>query len=162
LERSKRIPDVTIAGGSRWLEESGDTALVFQLSVPLPVFDRNQGATLAAHQRFVKTSEQRRAAQVEIRTALATAYQSLSATHETVVTLAKEVLPRAKQAFEGATSAYRRGVFRYLEVLDTQRTLFALRNQYLDSLAAYHAAVAQVERLVGRPLAEIQDTDRRS
>jgi len=162
LEESKRVPDVTLGGGARWLSTTNDNALVFELSVPLPIFDRNQGRVLAAHRRLAKGVEQRRAVEVRARTALSTAYQSLAATHEAVMTLHRQVLPKAHEALDGVTSAYRRGVFRYLDVLDAQRTLFALRNEYLDSLAAYHAAVARVERLVGRSLEEIRDQDRRS
>jgi len=162
FEESKRIPDLTLGGGPRWLEETNDNAFVFQLSVPIPVFDRNQGRALEARRLLAKASEERREAEVSVRTALGTAYQSLAATHETVVTLDRQVLPKAQEAFDGVTSAYRRGVFRYLDVLDAQRTLFALRSEYLDSLAAYHAAVARVERLVGRPLEEIRDEDGRS
>lgn len=162
LEESKRLPDVTLGGGPRWFNATNDNAFVFELSVPLPLFDRNQGRSLAARQRLAQATEERRAAAVRVRTALSTAYQMLAATHEAVATLRHQVLPKAQEAFDGVTSAYRRGVFRYLDVLDAQRTLFALRTEYLDSLAAYHAAVARVERLVGRPLEEIRDEDRRS
>jgi cobalt-zinc-cadmium efflux system outer membrane protein len=162
LEESMRIPDVTLGGGPRWLNLTNDNAFVFELSVALPLFDRNQGRTLEARRLLAKASEERRDAEVSVRTALRVAYQSLAATHETVVTLHRVVLPEAQDAFDGVTSAYRRGVFRYLDVLDAQRTLFALRSEYLDSLAAYHAAVARVERLVGRSLGEIRDEDRRS
>jgi cobalt-zinc-cadmium efflux system outer membrane protein len=162
LEQSRRIPDVTLGGGSRWFNETDDNAFVVGLTVPLPLFDRNQGGVLEANQRLAKAAEQRRAADVEVKTALSTAYQSLAATYDAVVALQRDVLPKAQAAFDGATTAYRRGVFRYLDVLDSQRTLFALRSEYLDTLAAHYVAIARVERLVGRSLAEIRDEDRRS
>jgi cobalt-zinc-cadmium efflux system outer membrane protein len=87
---------------------------------------------------------------------LAEAYRSLMSAHDTVVTLQSQVLPKATQAYDGATSAYRRGVYRYLDVLDAQQTLFALRTEYLGSLSDYHAAVARVERLVGRSLDDLR------
>ncbi len=154
LEDSRRIPDVTLGGGPRWFNETDDNAFVLELSVPLPLFDRNQGAALEARRRVAKASEERRAAQVDVTTALGTAYESLAATYEAIVSLQRDVLPKAQAAFDGATSAYRRGVFRYLDVLDAQRTLFALRSEYLDTLAAHHRDIARVERLVGRPLGE--------
>jgi len=42
LEDSKRIPDLTATGGVRRLEETQDSALVFGLSIPLGLADRNQ------------------------------------------------------------------------------------------------------------------------
>jgi len=154
LEDSRAIPDVTLSGGPRWFNETNDSAFVLEVSVPLPLFDRNQGAALEARRRVAKASEERRAAEVDVKTALSTAYESLAATYEAVVSLQRDALPKALAAFDGATAAYRRGVFRYLDVLDAQRTLFALRSDYLDTLAAYHSDVARVERLVGKPLGE--------
>ena len=43
LENAKRIPDLTLSGGLRRLNESDDTAFVLGFSVPLPLFDRNRG-----------------------------------------------------------------------------------------------------------------------
>ena len=59
---------------------------------------------------------------------------------------------RAEEALQSAENAYLRGRFRYLEVLDTQRTLFELRGRYVAALTTYHSAVAHVERLIGEPL----------
>ena len=156
LEKSKSVPDVTLSGGPRWLNETDDNAFVVALSVPLPLFDRNQGNSAAAHHRLAKATEEQRAADLDIKTTLADAYRSLVSTHETVITLQGQVLPKATEAYDGATSAYRRGVYRYLDVLDTQRTLFALRTEYLGSLFDYHAAVARVERLIGRSLDDLR------
>jgi cobalt-zinc-cadmium efflux system outer membrane protein len=43
-----------------------------------------------------------------------------------------------------------------LEVLDTQRTLSEAKARYLTTLADYHKAAADVERLTGTPLNTIQ------
>jgi len=37
--------------------------------------------------------------------------------------------------------------------LDSQKTFFQAKRQYLDSLANYHIAVADIERLIGESLA---------
>ena len=55
-------------------------------------------------------------------------------------------------AFEEVNQAYRRGALRYLDVLDARRTLFELRGQYVEALANYHTATADVERLIAKPL----------
>ena len=53
------------------------------------------------------------------------------------------------------SEGYRFGKFGYLDVLDSQKTLFEAKGQYLDALADYHKAVADVERLIGEPLAPV-------
>ena len=79
--------------------------------------------------------------------------------------LADETLPAARQAFEAAQIGYEAGKFGFLEVLDAQRTLFEVTQQYTDALTDYHQARIEVERLTGAPLAEridihAQETDK--
>ena len=64
------------------------------------------------------------------------------------------MLPEAVLAHEGVQRGYQRGLFRYVDVLDAQRTLFELKGRELRALGDYHRAVAAVERLIGEPLLE--------
>ena len=152
LEKSGRIPDLSIGGGMKHLNEIGEVALIFGLSFPLPLFDRNQGAIREAEYNLKKAFEERKSAEVAVRTALATAYGALSAATTTATALKDEVLPGAQSAFDAVTEGYRIGKFDFLEMLDAQRTLFEVRGSYIDALAEYHKAVADVERLIGEPL----------
>jgi outer membrane protein, heavy metal efflux system len=152
LEEARGIPDVTANGGVRRLSETRDTALIMQLSIPLPIFDRNQGARLEARYQLAKAGEERQAAEVRVLTELAATYAELSSAFTEAITLKNEVLPGAQGAFEAFSEGFRQGKFGFLEVLDAQRTLFEARGQYLEALAAYHRAVAEMERLIGEPL----------
>ena len=152
LERSRRVPDLSIGGGMKHLNESGDVAFIVGISLPLPLFDRNQGAIREAEYNFAKAFEERRSTEVAIHTALVTAYGVLSAAAISVSSLRDEVLPSAQSAFDAVTEGYRIGKFDFLEMLDAQRTLFDVRGSYIDALAKYHKAVADVERLIGEPL----------
>jgi cobalt-zinc-cadmium efflux system outer membrane protein len=152
LERSRRVPDLSIGGGMKHLNESDDVAFIFGLSLPIPLFDRNQGAIREAEYNLVRSFEEQRSAEVAVRTALMTAYGTLSAAAGTVSSLKNEVLPSAQSTFDAVTEGYRIGKFDFLEMLDAQRTLFDVRSSYIDALAKYHKAVADVERLIGEPL----------
>ena len=152
LERSKRVPDLSIGGGMKYLNESDDVAFIFGLSFPIPLFDRNQGAIREAEYNLVRSFEEQRSAEVAVRTALMTAYSTLSAAAGTVSSLKNEVLPSAQSTFDAVTEGYRIGKFDFLEMLDAQRTLFDVKGSYIDALAKYHRAVTDVERLVGEPL----------
>ena len=84
--------------------------------------------------------------------ALETAYQELLARFREATDLGAEILPKAQEAFEGVRSGYLRGLFRNVDVLQAQETLFELRLRELDALRAYGNAVAEIERLTGAPL----------
>ena len=152
LEEANRIPDPTLGGGFRYFNESKDQAFLFEISVPLPVFDRNQGNIQEARYLLAKAEEERRASTINVRTALAASYAELSAAFTEASALRDEVLPGAQLAFEAASEGYRQGKFQFLDVLDAQRTLFEVRGQYIEALATYHKAVAALERLIGEPL----------
>ena len=81
-----------------------------------------------------------------------TIYASLAFAFSAAETLKNQVLPGAQKAFDLINEGYRFGKFGFLNVLDSQRTLFQAKAQYLSSLTAYHKAVADVERLIGGTL----------
>ncbi len=156
VEEARAIPDLTASFGVRRFEEPGDDALVVGIELPLPVFNRNQGAILAAQRRLTKAEEERRAAEVRVATTLSSAYQTLAGAHAEIAALKAQVLPGAQSAFEAASKGYRLGKFGLLEVLDAQRTLFGAKAQYLRALTDYHQSVAQVEGLIGERLEAVQ------
>lgn len=161
LEKARAAPDVMLGGGVRRFEQTDDSALVFGLAVPIPLFDRNQGGIRQAIADLGKTRRQYEAVQVRTLAALSEATGALAAAYDEVTILRADVLPRAQQAFEAAQEGYQQGKFDYLYVLDTQRTLFETQAQYIDSVEAWHKAQAVVERLVGGTV-RAADTDHSS
>ena len=155
LAEAQAIPDVTVNAGARLLQGTDETAFVVGLSVPLPLYDRNQGRRSEAVFNLAKANEQRRAVELRIRTALSDEYQSLLSAFREVETLRDEVLPAARSAFDGISEAYRQGKLTQLDVLDSQRTLFEVREQFTEALSSYHRARARVEGLVGRSIENI-------
>jgi cobalt-zinc-cadmium efflux system outer membrane protein len=158
LEQAGRVPDVTVGAGGRHFSDNGDNALVLELSVPLPVFNRNDGAIAEAEHRLSKARADRSAAYVAAHAALSTAAARLAAAYDQARRLRTHVLPQAKSSLDGALDAYRKGLFRSVDVLDAQRTLFELRGDYLASLESYHLLGADVERLTATPLTD-DETD---
>ncbi len=157
-ELSKRIPDVTLQGGFRRLETTDDNALIFGISIPLQLFNRNQGAIEEARHKLGKVQAEKRAMEVSIKKNLLETYNTLVFFRAQVISIKAQILPGAQKAFDGVNEGYRFGKFGYLDVLDSQKTFFQAKRQYLDSLANYHIAVADVERLIGEPLASFDPT----
>ena len=157
LERSQAIPSLTLMGGFRRYETTQANAFIIGLSIPLPIFNRNQGGIQEARDRLSKGEEERRAAEARVTAALSEAYRALSTAYIEATSLEEKVLPGAAQAFEAVHEGYRLGKFGLLDVLDAQRTLFSSRAQYLRTLTDYHQAVVEVERLIGEPLDAVRN-----
>jgi cobalt-zinc-cadmium efflux system outer membrane protein len=151
-ERSQRTPDLTLGTGVRYSREASETSVVLELGVPLPLFDRHQGASAAAEWQVRRATEERRAAAVRVQLQLAIAHDALLGTWAEIEALRDRALPEAEVAFDAAGEAYRRGAMRFTDVLDTERLLFELKSSSIDALARYHATVADLERLTGEPL----------
>lgn len=158
LEKAKRIPDVTPWVGPRYYSASRDVGLLAGVSVPLPLFNRNQGAIREARYRVAQAEDARQAAALQAHKALLAAYQALSVAFVEASALQNDVLPLAQRAYEATTERYLQGLFGYVDVLDAQRTLFEARQHYIETLSAYHKAVADVERLIGQSLEGIPIT----
>ncbi len=152
LEKSFRIPDLTVAAGPRRFSETGDSAWVAGFSLPLPIFDSNKGARRAAEFELEGMRRQVQATRVEIETGLVSVVQRLDAAGEIAVSMEAEVVPAATSAFDAVEIGYSEGKFGFLDVIDAQRTLFEARSLLLDSVAEYALARVDLERLIGRGL----------
>jgi len=158
LERAGRFPDVTFRGGVRHIKPTDDWAFVAGLSLPIPAFNRNQGATLEAEYRLAKAKEQRRVLHACVQSALVSAYQRLSSARKEAISLKNDVLPGARDVFAATSEGFRQGKFSYLDVLDAQRTCFEAEARYTEALAILQKAIADTEGLLGEPLDEIVDS----
>ncbi len=151
VEQSRAVPDFTVSVG---MKRRDDTIVRDQLlvgvTVPLPVFNRNQGNLLEALRREDKAREELQAARVSLASDAAQALERVAARRHEAELLKSDVLPGARSAYEAATIGFEYGKFSFLEVLDAQRTLFAAKAQYLTAIAAFHAALAELDSLLGQ------------
>jgi cobalt-zinc-cadmium efflux system outer membrane protein len=144
--------DLTLNAGVKRFEEGGDYAFIVGMSLPIPLFDRNQGGVRGARYRLAQTEHQAKTARVRVMTALLEAYEAMASARAEAAAFKNEIVPAAGQAFEASRRGYRQGKFAYLEVLDAQHTFAQANARLLDALARYHRAVALVESLVGTGL----------
>jgi outer membrane protein, heavy metal efflux system len=146
-EHAATIPDVRLRGGVRQQEATDSTGFVAGFSVPLPLFNRNQGAIRAAREILAKTDADEAAALASVRNELTNAYQALLAARTSLELLRSTVLPGAREAMTGVNEGFQLGRYSYLEVLDAQRTLNSAQSQFLGALANYHKALAAIEAI---------------
>lgn len=150
-EKATAFPDVTLRAGPRQINETKDTTAVVALSVPLPLWNRNQGNIGAARERVAKASAEQAVAAAALMTELNDAYQNLARARSTISILRENVLPGAESALKATNEGYEAGRFSYLEVLDARRTIGGARTQYLQAVTDYHKARHAVEALTADP-----------
>lgn len=149
VERSRAVPNVTVSLGAKRDEELGRDQAIFGVSIPIPVFDRNQGNLLEALHRVDKARHELSAAKLKLSDELALAHERLNAARGEAESLRHDILPGAQSAFNAASKGFELGKFSFLDVLDAQRTLFHAKSQYLRALAETHRSAAEIERVLG-------------
>ena len=154
LARAQARPNLTFAAGIRRLNATNDTALVAGFSMPLQIFDRNQGSVREAEVRVAQNDSARRAAFLRARATLYGLYQQLIASRDRMQTLRVDALTQAQRALDQTQFGYDRGRFSYLELATAQQDVLDIRAAAIDAAADAHRALAEIERLTGEPLAE--------
>ncbi len=149
IERSRAVPNITISAGVVNNQEVGLNQALFGLSIPIPVFDRNQGNVQEAVSRKFKAEDELVAIKNKIQTNLITQYERLSAARQSTLSLKNDILPNAQSAFDAANRGFSLGKFNFLDVLDAQRTLYQTKSQYINALLEAHQSIAEIERTLG-------------
>lgn len=151
LARLKPYPDVRIAAGWRHFNETNDDAVRLTVSVPIPVFDQNQGNILSAQESLAKTRAEREANRNTLIVVAGRAYDSLQGSLRELTVLREVAIPKATEAAEAISQGYGQGRFTLLEVLDAQASVTQARLREQEALQNFHAGVATIEGLVGNP-----------
>jgi outer membrane protein, heavy metal efflux system len=151
VEKARRIPNITISAGMKRIATSGSprNQAVIGVSIPLPLFDRNQGGLLEAAHQAEKARADEDGERARVRLELAQAYANYENAADAAHRLRTDVLPAARDALDATSRGYELGKFGLLDVLDAQRTLSQGRSQYVQALANAHRAYAELGRLTG-------------
>ena len=148
-ERAARVPDVTLSVGTQRDDQVGRRQAVVGLSVPLPLFNRNEDALRAALLRTDQASDELAAAQASTAATLTAAHTRYATASNEAALLGREVVPNARAAYEQTLKGFEYGKFSFLDVLDAQRTWFQAQTRQWDSLENAWRAYADIERLAG-------------
>jgi cobalt-zinc-cadmium efflux system outer membrane protein len=147
LAEANAVPDVTASTGIRQIAGIGGVTFLAGVSVPIPIFNQNQGEISRAQAELRKVEQERRQAEIERSQELVNAWTGWQSAWQESNSIRSQSLPQAESAYRQALVGYRSGAFEYLEVLDAQRTFFEQRSNYIAALARLRTARAQTERL---------------
>jgi cobalt-zinc-cadmium efflux system outer membrane protein len=146
VERTGRVPDLTVEGGVRHFRGSGDTAFVAGVSMPIPIRNRNQGSIAAAQAEATGAEARRNLALAHATRAIRDAQAALAAADSRLKTLRDFSLPQSEEAVRLARLGYQEGEFNLLDVLDAEEALAQARQGLIDAELTRAKALAALER----------------
>lgn len=144
---AERRLDPAVGVGVRHVRETGDFGLVAGVSMPLRVFDRNQGGVAAARANEA-AAEARRANSLATTAAQArNAIASVEASERRVSALERSAVPEAAEALRLTQRSYEEGRASLLELLDARNAYTASQAALTDARQALALATAELGRI---------------
>jgi cobalt-zinc-cadmium efflux system outer membrane protein len=145
LAKAERIPDVRVELLYHRLESVQENTLDVGLSIPLPLFNRNQGRLREARAELAAAEARSRMTQNELATRLRESYLQLTAALASSRTLKTEILAKADTVLKGAEARYAAGDISLTDILPVRRDWAATQLTWLESLRDVMQAWAEVK-----------------
>ncbi len=147
LAKANGKQDVTLTGN--YSHVNALSALTFSVSVPLPIFDRNQGNIAQTHIAITQAQQQQLQARAQALTDVKDAYEALLESDRVAKYFRSGYLDIAQKSRDISEYAYHRGATALLDFLDAERTYRATQLAYRQAVAAYLTALEQLREAVG-------------
>jgi cobalt-zinc-cadmium efflux system outer membrane protein len=146
LQRAIGKPDVTVQ--ANYSHVNGINAATLYGSIPLPIFNRNQGEIARTRFAITQAQEQEKATNGQALTDVRDAYEGLRTNDKVVVLFRSGYLDIAQKDRDISEYAYKRGAASLLDFLDAERSYRATQLAYRQALASYLLALEQLREAV--------------
>jgi len=148
-EVQKSIGKQDVTATANYSHVNGINAATWNISVPLPVFNRNQGNIEQARYAITQSQELEKGASDQVLTDVHDAYVTLHENDTIVVLYRSGYLDAAVKAREIEKFAYEHGGASLLDWLNAERTYRVTELAYRQALASYLTALEQLREAVG-------------
>ncbi len=149
LQRALRTPNVTVGGGY-WRDRT-TSALVVGVTVPLPLFNRNQGGLARAAAEQTIAASQQAAVEASVRLDVQQAVNAVEISQTRVDYIEREYLKNAREARDIVLASYRVGETDLINFLDAQRAFRDTLRTYNRALFDARVSEFQLAAAVGAP-----------
>lgn len=121
----------------------------FSFSIPLPIFNRNQGEVARTYYVLAQSQYLEKAAEQTVITDVKNAYETLLNNRDILQMYDAGYLEKSQQSRDLAQSAYTHGDASLLDFLDALRSYRSTQLSYRQGLASYMGALEQLRQAVG-------------
>ncbi len=147
LAKAQAVPNVNVQLVIQHDQVQKFDSVTSLVSLPIPVFNRNQGNILNAEALLVQQQKEYERVQLALSDQLAAAFQTYQSARNQAERLRTEILPRARENLDLTVRGYEAGQFDFLHVLNARQTYFQARLAYVESLASLHKVAIEIAGL---------------
>ena len=141
-------PDVDLVGSVSYNDGSRDTIAGIGVSIPLQLFDRNQGNIMRSRAELSAAHEELHRVELMLHRRLAAVFQEYENACATVGRYQDEILPAAGEALELVGQGYQQGEVGYLELLTVQRTFFQTSLDFVEAFRDLQVSRTRIDNLL--------------
>lgn len=128
-----------------------DRLLTFGVSVGIPIFNRNQGASAEAQAAIEQARTRRRFVESVVRSEVTSAYARYEAARAAVAGFELGVINQSNDNIRVIRAAYELGQFRITDLLAEQRRLVDSQRDFTEALTEQYRALADLRAAIGTP-----------
>ncbi len=152
LELQKALASIDLNVSLDFTRQTGVSFYGTTLSVPLKIFDRNQGEIEKAEVRISQAKFNTEAARLKLRADITNARNDVLVKQNAVSILQNNILQKSSNVRNAVEFAYRRGGTSLVDYLDAARTYNELRTLYYNALADYAKSLLTLNAIIGKDL----------
>lgn len=149
LAQSQSMPNVTLSAGFRRFEQGNDNALLFGVSVPFPIFDKNRDAVKAAGFRREADMLNRLAVERDLISQQNAARAQLISAQKQLNLLETDALREARSAYNASVQGYMAGKFDLTTTLNTRKALIEAGLGVIDAARTVNIQDITLRSLTG-------------
>lgn len=149
LQRALRTPSPTLGAGYK--HNGGNNTLVFGVTVPLPLFNRNAGTIARADAERRRAENRAQSVMLSVNLDVQQAINGVDVSRARVEYMERESLTNAQQTREIILASYRAGAVTLIDFLDAQRAYRDTVRSYNRAVFDYRVSLFQLETAVGAP-----------
>ena len=155
----EKMPDIFVRGGLRNNREYGEIGPfgptqrrglegIFDVSVQIPIFNRNQGGVKAAKADAEHARLEVERTKLSLKARLAAEYKDYRDSAVAVERYRTRILPKARQAYDLYLANFRQMAGAYPQALIAQRNLFQLQDSYVAALVNTWQRAIEIQGLL--------------
>jgi cobalt-zinc-cadmium efflux system outer membrane protein len=144
------VPNLNVEGLVNWQDNGidGRPDGGLTLSLPIPFFDKNQGAISQAAHEVAAARQALSQINLALQNRLAPVYEQFANAKNQVTRYQKTILPAARESLDLTRQAYSAGETNYTTLLTAQRTFSQTQLNYLEALGSLRLAETQIDGLL--------------
>jgi cobalt-zinc-cadmium efflux system outer membrane protein len=154
LQRSQAAIDLNVS--LDLFRQQSITYTGASFSLPVKLFDRNQGEIEKAEVRLQQSNEQTKAAELQFFADLLTVWHDANSKRGMLKTLNESVVSRSEDVRATVEYSYLHGGTSLLDLLDALRTQNEITLNYIDALTSYKKSLITLNFIIGKDIFNVQ------